>query len=94
VGARAVTAFLASVLRRSWLSVAAVPLAIFVDARRGECVGSDGLPALALVAALLLGLTGAVATVRAILRDRRVSTLVATGLSLYAITVTWLLVTV
>jgi len=90
-----ISAFLAPVLRGSWLCVAAVLCGLGGDMMRprGDCIQS-GLWQPILLAALVLGAAGAAATVHHILRDRRGPTLVSTAVNLYAIAVTWMLITI
>lgn len=83
--------FLVPVLRGSWPCVVAVLCGSYVDSVRWDQTCFFGP---ALVGALAFSAVGSIGTIRHIVRDRRAATLVSTGVNVYAIAVTWALITV
>jgi len=95
-GVSAAAAFLKEALRLTWPSAGAVLCAVGVDAMRprGSCGTHSLLLFPALGAALVLAVVGAVTAIRGLLHSRRPASLLAAGISSYAIALTWLLATV
>jgi hypothetical protein len=96
MGVSAATAFLRQVVRHTWPSAAAVLCAVGVDAMRprGTCGTHSILLFPSLLAALTLCLVGIVTALRHLLRDRGTGGFLSVGITVYALVVTWLLVTV